>query len=282
MLKFEYNPSSNSYLLFLTIKHSFNPSLFIIPCAFRNGGYILTCLFIMIILAIMSYATLCLSQTKAVMGKDKRRYPEELTWSETITHLFHYGKILRGMSNTIETIVTAMEFLLHICKCAVYVLIAAKLIRDLTIEFFLFEVIVEGYVVVVGIPFTFVAVLSNLKHWNKILHAMATLVTISIMGGVFYLMHKDYVINPTEVDAWGEFEYFTNSIGLALFAYSYLSPICNPELRNGIVETRQYKTIAFGLVIYSTVLITFALVCYLGLNELTETFVVTNFHGSIV
>lgn len=252
------------------------------PCAFRNGGYILTCVFIMVILAIMSYATLCLSQTKAVMGKEKRRYPEELTWSETITHLFHYGKILRGMSATIETIVTAMEFLLHICKCAVYVLIAAKLLRELTIEFFLFEVIVEGYVVVVAIPFTFVAVLSNLKHWNKILYGFATLITITIMCGVFFLMHKNYSINSLEVDAWGEFEYFTNSIGLILFSYSYLSPVCNPELKSGVVETRQYKTIAFGLLIYSGVLISFALVCYLGLNELTETFVVTNFHGSIM
>lgn len=236
----------------------------------------------MVILAILSYATLCLSQTKYIMGKEKQRHTEEMTWSQTITQLFFYGKILRPMSATIETIVMTLEFVLHICKCAVYVLIAAKLIRDLTIEYYQFEVIVEGYVVVVAIPFTFVAVLSNLKQWTRILYGIATLITIAIMCGIFYLMHKDYVVNPMEVDAWGEFEYYTNSIGLALFSYSYLSPICNKELKNNITETRQYKTIAFGLVIYSVVLISFAMVCYLGLNELTETFVVTNFSGSLM
>lgn len=280
MIQLDYNRSNIPVLLFLSLKHSFNPSIFIVPCAFRNGGYILSIIFILVILSMSFYATLALSQTKAVLGKEKRRFPEEMTWSETITYLFRYGKIFRGLSSTIENVTKVMEFALHISKCAVYVLIAAKLTRDLCIEFYRFQNEAGTFVVAWAIPFTLIAIMSNMKNWTKVLYGLATFVTIGCMGCVIYLIQEDYKIEKTEIDAWGELEYLPTSIGLLLFCMSYMSPISNPELR--VTESREYKTLAVGIVIYSLILIAFALFCYLGLNENIATSVVCNFQGRIL
>lgn len=281
MIQLDYNHSSIPVLLFLTLKHSFNPSLFLVPCAFRNGGYILSIIFILVILAFSCYATLALSTTKAALGKEKRRFPEEMTWTETITYLFRYGKVLPGLSSTIEHVTKFMEFALHISRCAVYVLIAAKLTRDLSIELYSFDVEAGAFVVAWAIPFTLVAVMSNMKDWTRALYGVATLLTVGVVCCVLYLVQeRGYKINRAEVDAWGEFEYLPTSIGLLLFCLSYVSPISNAELR--VTEARQYKTLAVGVVLYTSILTAFALYCYLGLNELVATSVICNFQGSIL
>lgn len=280
MIQLDYNRSTIPVLLFLTLKHSFNPSIFIVPCAFRNGGYILSVIFILVILAMSFYATLALSQTKSVLGKEKRRFPEDMTWSETITYLFRYGKIFRGLSSTIENVTKVMEFALHISKCAVYVLIAAKLTRDLSIEFYNFEIQVGAFVVAWAIPFTIIAIMSNMKNWTKMLYGLATFITIGCLGCVIYLIQDGYEIKKAEIDAWGELEYLPTSMGLLLFSMSYMSPISNPELK--VTESREYKTLAVGVAVYSLILVGFGLFCYLGLNELIATSVVCNFQGSIL
>lgn len=280
MIQLDYNRSTIPVLLFLTLKHSFNPSIFIVPCAFRNGGYILSVIFILVILAMSFYATLALSQTKSVLGKEKRRFPEDMTWSETITYLFRYGKIFRGLSSTIENVTKVMEFALHISKCAVYVLIAAKLTRDLSIEFYNFEIQVGAFVVAWAIPFTIIAIMSNMKNWTKMLYGLATLITIGCLGCVIYLIQDGYEIKKAEIDAWGELEYLPTSMGLLLFSMSYMSPISNPELK--VTESREYKTLAVGVAVYSLILVGFGLFCYLGLNEMIATSVVCNFQGSIL
>ena len=280
MFQLEYRRNTNPVLLLLTLKHTFNMSLFMAPCAFRNGGYILSPIFIVVILAIFSYSTLALSQIKTVLGKEKRRYPEEMTWSETITYLFRNGAILSKISSTIENLTKVSEFALHIGRCAVYVLVAGKITRDLSIEIYHFDAGAGVFVVVWAVPFTLIAIMTNMRNWNKALYTIATLLTIGNVGCIIYLVQDGYKIVTTEVDAWGEFEYIPNSIGLLLFILSYLSPISNPELR--VTEARQYKTLAVGIVFYALVVIAFALFCYLGLNELVATMVLCNFQGSVV
>lgn len=280
MIKLDYNKSSLPRLVFLTLKHSFNPSLFLVPNAFRNGGYILSIIFLIAILSLSFYSTLALSQTKVVIGKEKRRFPEEMSWTETITYLFRQGKVLRGLSSTIINVTKWLEFHLHISKCAVYVLMAAKLTRDLAIEFYKFDLDASAFVVAWAIPFTIVAIMSNMKNWNKALSAIATLMTIVCLGCVSYLIKEGYKVDKTEIDAWGEFEYLPTSIGLLLFCKSYVSPISNPELR--VTEPREYKTLVVGVVVYAMMLTGFALFCYLGLNEMTSTSVLSNFQGSVL
>lgn len=280
MIQLDYNRSSIPILIFLSLKHSFNPSLFIAPCAFRNGGYILSIIFIVVILAMFFYATLALSQTKAVMGKEKRRFPEEMSWPEVIMYLFRYGTVLRGLSSTIGNVTKVTEFALHIAKCAVYILTAAKLSRDLANELYHFDIDAEFFVVAWAIPFTIVAIMSNLKDYTKVLHGIGVILIIGIMSCFIYLAQQDYTIKKTEIDAWGEFEYLPTSIGILLFCLSYLSPISNPELR--VTEARQYKTLAGGVIIYAMILIAFALYGYFGLNEMVATNILCNFHGSVL
>lgn len=280
MIQLDYNRNTIPVILFLSLKHSFNLSLFIAPCAFRNGGYILSVIFIVVILALSFYATLALSQTKTVMGKEKRRFPEEMTWPETITYLFRYGNVLRGLASTIENVTKVTEFGLHISKCAVYVLIAAKLSRDLAIEFYRFKQEAGLFVVAWAIPFTLVAIMSNMKQWNRALYAIATLLTIGCTGCVIYLLQDNFKIIKAEIDPWGELEYLPNSIGLLLFCMSYMSPISNPDLK--VTEARQYQALSAGVILYSMILIAFALFCYLGLNEMVATSVLCNFQGSVV
>lgn len=280
MIQLDYNRRSFPVILFLSLKHSFNPSIFIVPCAFRNGGYILSIIFILVILAVSFYTTLALSQTKAVVGKEKRRYPEEMNWGETVTNLFRSGKVLRGLSSTIENVAKLTEWALHISKCAVYVLTAAKLTRDLSIEFYSFDVDVVAFVVAWAIPFTLIAVMSNMKNWNKVLYSFGAVLVVACLTGLIFLLQQDYTVRKTEIDAWGELEYLPSSFGLLLFCFSYLSPISNPELR--VTESRQYRRLAIGVLIYAVILISFALFCYLGLNEMVATSVLCNFQGSFV
>lgn len=280
MIQLDYNRRSFPVILFLSLKHSFNPSIFIVPCAFRNGGYILSIIFILVILAVSFYTTLALSQTKAVVGKEKRRYPEEMNWGETVTNLFRSGKVLRGLSSTIENVAKLTEWALHISKCAVYVLTAAKLTRDLSIEFYSFDVDVVAFVVAWAIPFTLIAVMSNMKNWNKVLYSFGAVLVIVCLAGLIFLLQQDYKVRKTEIDAWGELEYLPSSFGLLLFCFSYLLPISNPELR--VTESRQYRRLAIGVLIYAAILISFALFCYLGLNEMVATSVLCNFQGSFV
>lgn len=280
MIQLDYNRRSFPVILFLSLKHSFNPSIFIVPCAFRNGGYILSIIFILVILAVSFYTTLALSQTKAVVGKEKRRYPEEMNWGETVTNLFRTGKVLRGLSSTIENVAKLTEWALHISKCAVYVLTAAKLTRDLSIEFYSFDVDVVAFVVAWAIPFTLIAVMSNMKNWNKVLYSFGAVLVVACLTGLIFLLQQDYKVRKTEIDAWGELEYLPSSFGLLLFCFSYLSPISNPELR--VTESRQYRRLAIGVLIYAVILIFFALFCYLGLNEMVATSVLCNFQGSFV
>lgn len=280
MIQLDYNRRSFPVILFLSLKHSFNPSIFIVPCAFRNGGYILSIILILVILAVSFYTTLALSQTKAVVGKEKRRYPEEMNWGETVTNLFRSGKVLRGLSSTIENVAKLTEWALHISKCAVYVLTAAKLTRDLSIEFYALDVDVVAFVVAWAIPFTLIAVMSNMKNWNKVLYSFGAVLVIVCLTGLIFLLQQDYKVRKTEIDAWGELEYLPSSFGLLLFCFSYLSPISNPELR--VTESRQYRRLAIGVLIYAAILISFALFCYLGLNEMVATSVLCNFQGSFV
>lgn len=280
MIQLDYNRSSIPILIFLSLKHSFNPSLFIAPSAFRNGGYLLSIIFIVVILAMFFYATLALSQTKAVMGKEKRRFPEEMSWPEVIVYLFRYGTVLRGLSSTIGNVTKVTEFALHICKCAVYILTASKLSRDLAIDIFRFDIDAEFFVVAWAIPFTIVAIMSNMKNYTKVLHGCGAVLIIAILCCFIYLSQRDYTVVKTEIDAWGEFEYLPSSIGMLLFCLSYLSPISNPELR--VTEARQYKTLAVGVIIYALILIGFAIYGYFGLNETVATHILCNFHGSVL
>lgn len=280
MIQLDYNRRTIPLLLFLSFKHSFNVTIFIAPCAFRNGGYILSMVFILVILAMTFYTTLALSQVKAVVGKDKRRYPEEMTWSEIVTYLFRNGTVLRSLSSAIEHVAKFLEFALHISRCAIYVLIAAKLTRDLIIEFYAFEISVVAYVIAWAIPFTIVAIMSNMKDWNQVLNEIATLLVIACFCCVVYLIQEDYLVQSSEIDAWGEIEYLPTSIGMLLLCMSYLSPISNPELR--VTESRQYKTLALGVTIYAIFLSGFATFCYFGLNELVTTAVLCNFQGTVL
>lgn len=280
MIQLDYNRRTFPVIVFLSLKHSFNPSILIVPCAFRNGGYILSIIFILVILAVSFYTTLALSQTKAVVGKEKRRYPEEMNWGETVTNLFRNGKVFPGLATTIENVAKLTEWALHISKCAVYVLTAAKLTRDLAIELFSFDVDVVAFVVAWAIPFTLIAVMSNMKNWNKALYSFGSLLVIVCICGVTFLLQQDYTIRKTEIDAWGELEYLPTSFGLLLFCFSYLSPISNPELR--VTESRQYRRLAIGVLVYAAIVVAFGLFCYLGLNEMVATSVLCNYQGSLV
>lgn len=281
MIQLDYSPSSSLPLLLLCLKHSFNPSIFFVPSAFRNGGYVLSIIFVAIILAMSFYATLALSQTKAVMGKEKRRFPEQMTWFETVTYLFRYGKVLPGFSSAIENVIKGTEFSLHICKCAVFVLTTAKLTRDLSIEFYHFDVDAGYFVVAWAIPFTLIAVTSNMRHWTKAMSGIGTGVIVGIFGCIIYLMLQEgYAVTRTEIDAFGELQYLPTSIGVLLYCLSNMSPISNPELM--VTEARQYRTLSIGVLFYSALLIAFGLFCYLGLDEMVATSVVCNFQGSLL
>lgn len=261
-------------LLLACLKHSFNPSLLMMPNAFRMGGYISTNVLLFAVLGLMIYATLALSQTKAIIGKGRRRHPEQLSWSELCTYLFKSP----SLANLFEDLTILSKLLIHLTRCSLYTLLCVKVVQDLLVEFFKFELISEYYLLLMMPAFVLSAILTDFKLWFNITYVLASIFIAICVSVALFQAVKAFQLDLYEIDAWGDAEFYPITIGLLFFAYSYMSPLCNNELM--VKEPWQYRTLGVGCFYYTTLLIGIGLFGYIALNEFTHSVIVFRFRGT--
>lgn len=257
----------------MIIKHFWNPSMLIMPNLFRNGGYLLSIAIYVLVGILMLYSTSRLSEAKAIVGMDKRRYTEDMLCAEISCYVFE-GTVL---GRIYEAVSKATEFLVHIGKSALYILISAKIMRNVYNENSgQPEQEVQTFLLLLAIPFLFLSVITIFRMWYRVCYTIGALLILIVMGKVTELVIVDLSLDHDQLDQIGEQDYIPICIALAFFSHSYLSPICNYDLK--LKKKSQYLTLTIGWTVYALLSLGFGLLCYLALNEKTETIIVFNFY----
>lgn len=254
------------------LKNLVTPATLLMPNAVKNGGYVLTPVMMSTGMLFLLHGTLILSALKYGVGKLGPNN-ESLLFSEACEQIGEGGPpYMKDVGIYLRNFVQILEFLGHIFKCAVYLVILADTVASMEFNMSSDEPwTLKTLIVGIGLIWLTVVQFAMIPLISIVMTILGTI--IILITAVFMLIAASRMTTVDElVDRYGDPTYLPLSIGQIIIVLSYFTPISNHEFRTtNLTYLMPYIP---GLILYVVGCLWFGCYCYISYNEATSSMII--------
>lgn len=213
-------------------KYFVTPGILVMPYAVKDGGYVFSPIAYAVLTAIVIHGALILTALKYIQGK-KTDDHEKIKFSQVCRRIGDIGgpRYLVAVGVYLGNMARHTEFLVHMFKCAIYIIVVAATIDHMqTVDPLDRDpATVRPLIASLAALGIFVAPFAQIPYISFALTSMASILFFAIMVCTYTMGTVDD--DPDVTYKYGYTKTLALSIGQMAFVLSYFTPIMNTEFR---------------------------------------------------